>query len=247
MKKAIFWFFALILTCNPFKSISQSGKGYVLIAIKPSDAIVRLDTMLVQSNKSHILIDSGSHIIKIWAPGMKLVTDTLKVAEGHNVLFRRKLEPTIEYKNYSKELHSYKTKKVLTRYLPGLVTLGASIFYYSYYQKYNTDANNYLDKANASKDKYESLTDIIQIQSHKAEYTYYKDLYDESFDKSVKISNQAKIVIPVAVVLTGVFYYYSKKLIKPEFAETPLLSNLSFNYELAGQTAGPRLNYSVKF
>lgn len=247
MRKARYWLLAFSLFLLPLASVSQSGKGYLLIAIKPDDATIRLDTALVKSSKSHILVDSGSHIIKVWAPGMKLITDTVKITEGRNVLFRRKLEPTVEYQKFSEELQIYKHKKFLMRQLPGLATLAASITYFSLYQINNSDANDYLDKANSSKAKYESLTDIIQIQSYKAEYFYYKDLYDESFEKAVKISNQAKIVIPVAVVITGVFYYYSKKLIKPEFTETPLLSNVSFNYELTGQTAGPRFNCSIKF
>jgi len=243
MQKSKILFLTFLLIFFKLNSFAQQGKGYMMVAIKPSDAIIRLDTMRIYQKQSHLPVDVGTYVIKAWAPRMKMITDTIHIVENKAVLFRRKLEYTDEYKNYKKELRIYNRK----RYLPGALTLVASLTYLGFYLKYDSDADKYLEKANASKEEYESLTDLVDIQLAKSDYENYKDLYDEALDRTVNVATQAMIVIPVAVVTTGVLHYYSSKLVKPVFNEVPLLSDISFDYKFTGQAQGPRLNFSFKF
>ncbi|MBK9046808.1 MAG: hypothetical protein IPL74_08915 [Bacteroidetes bacterium] len=233
----------LVILLNTISN-GQNGKGYMLVAISPDDAIIRIDTALFVQKKSHMVVDTGTYVIRAWAPKTIMITDTIRVTEGRSVLFRKKLEYTDEYKKHRKALHAYNMKK----YVPATVTVCASLFYIGMYGKFYKDAkDNYLDKALESKAAYENATDINEILAHKESYNSYKSKYDKSIDKANKTLNQAKIVIPVAAAVTGVMFYYSLRLTKPVFKETPMLSNMTFDYELLGQTPGPRVNFNVKF
>lgn len=225
-------------------SYGQNGKGYMLIAISPDDAIIRLDTALFVQKKSHMVVDTGTYVIRAWAPKTVMITDTIHITEGRSVLFRKKLEYSEAYKKHRKAIHAYNMKK----YVPATVTVCASLFYIGMYGKFYREAkNNYLEKALESKAVYENATDIQEIQTYKEAYNMYKSKYDKSIDKANKTLSQAKIVIPVAAAISGAMFYYSLRLTKPVFKETPMLADMTFDYELIGQTPGPRVNFNVKF
>jgi hypothetical protein len=225
-------------------AFSQNGKGYWMIAISPSDAIIRIDTALFVQKKVHMPVDTGTYVIRAWAPKTVMITDTIHVAEGKSVLFRKKLEYTNEYKQYRKELRSYNMKK----YVPASVTIATSLVFIGMYNKFYKEAkNDYLKKARDYKAAYESSTDAAEIETYKNAYYSYKSKYDNSIKKANNTLKQASIVIPTAVVVTGVMFYFSSRLVKPVFKETPMLSNLTFDYELLGQYPGPRANVNIKF
>jgi len=234
-------FFTVLFTT--FYIHAQSGKGYLLVAVKPDNAIIRLDTVLVQQKQSHQVIDSGTYIIKAWAPGRKLVVDTLHIGEGKGVLFRRKLQHTEEYKKYKTQRYAYN----MTKYLPGAATIGISLYYLGQYLNHDAEAKKYLEKANDNKETYDGLTDLEEIIKYKSIYKSNKEKYDSALKRTNNVISNASIVIPSAIVITGVLYYCSRKFIKPVFNEVPLLSDLSLDYELTGYARGPRINGCIKF
>lgn len=243
MKDFRFGYIVLIFFMLCGESIAQSGKGYLLIAVKPDDAIIRLDTTFMIQKRAHQPVDTGTYVIKAWAPGRMLVVDTLKIGEGKGVLFRRKLQHTEEYKRYKTQKHVYN----MTRYLPGVATIGIALYYTGQYFRQNANIEKYLDKANESKAIYENLTDAAQIEKYQNIYNINRDKYDSAIRRTNGVISNATIVIPSAIVVTGVLYYVSRKVIKPVFNETPLLSDLSLNYELTGFASGPRINTVIKF
>ncbi len=192
--------------------------------------------------RSHQVVDSGTYVIKAWAPGRKLIVDTLQIGEGKGVLFRRKLQHTEEYKRFKTQRYAYN----MTRYLPGAATIGIALYYAGQYARQNANAKKYLDQANESKVIYENLTDATEIEKYKNIYNINKDKYDSAIKRTNSVASNATIVIPAAIVVTGVLYYVSRKVIKPVFEETPLLSDLSLNYELSGFARGPRINTVIK-
>jgi hypothetical protein len=231
----------LFFFCNVLKA--QTGKGYLLIAVKPKDAIIRIDTALYQQTWKHIEIDSGHYVIQAWAPHKKLLTDTVYIKEKRGVVFRHRLENTEAYKDYLATKHLQNGLK----FIPGVATICAGLIYLGAYQTHQNNADEYLEKANASKATYESMTDINDMQQVKEDFYKYKTLYEDALNKSEKIAKQASIVIPAGVILSGALFYYASKFMHPVYTETPLLSGLSVNYELTGQLPGPRVNCSLKF
>ena len=232
----------ILLMCN--MAFSQNGKGYWMIAISPSDAIIRIDTALFVQKKVLMAVDTGTYVIRAWAPKTVMITDTIHVSEGKSVLFRKKLEYTDEYKRYRKDLRAYNMKK----YVPASVTIATSLVYIGMYSKFYKEAkNDYLKKARDYKAAYESSTDAAEIETYKNAYYSYKSKYDNSIKKANNTLKQASIVIPSAVIVTGVMFYFSSRLVKPVFKETPMLSNLTIDYELLGQYPGPRANLNIKF
>jgi len=240
-------FLILVSVFLSFNSFAQTGKGYLLVAVKPDDAIIRLDTALVQQQMKHFPVDTGRHIIKAWAHGRKLVVDTLDFTENTSILFRKKLEYTDEYKDYRHKKHSYNTSKIGTAYFPGLFTISISIAFFITHKSAVNKSEDYLNDAITSKEKYENLTDEAEIHDEKEIYSRHKSNYDEQINRANKISTSAKIIIPTGIVVTGVLYYFSTKLVKPVFNEQPALSGLSLDYQLTGQYTGPRINYNLKF
>src|SRR5688572_2264550 len=236
-------FLILVSVLLSFNSFAQTGKGYLLVAVKPDDAIIRLDTSLVQQKMKHFPVDTGSHIIKAWAPGRKLIVDTLDFSENTPVLFRKNLEFTDEYKVYRHKKHMYNTSKIGMGYFPGIFTIGISLSFFILHQVAENKADGYLNDAIASKEKYESLTDEAEIQDEKDLYYSHKSNYEAEIKRANNISTSAKIIIPAGIVVTGILYYFSTKLVKPVFSEQPALSGLSLNYQLTGQYTGPRINY----
>ena len=124
MKLIIFSLIASFLFFFHLYSFAQGGKGYLMIAVRPENAIIRLDTTLVIQKQIHQVIDPGTYIIRAWAPGRKLIVDTLIIGEGQGILFRRKLQTTDEYTRYKTQKLLYNT----TRILPGAITLGVQYF-----------------------------------------------------------------------------------------------------------------------
>ncbi len=243
MKKSRHGFIFLFVCCFCFKGLAQSGKGYLLIAVKPDDAIIRLDTTLMIQKRSHQTIDTGTYVIKTWAPGRKLIIDTLHIEEGKGVLFRRKLQHTDEFEQYKTQKHMYN----IMRYTPGVATVGIALYYAAQYTSQTANAKKYLKKANEIKDIYNTLTDVNSIEGYKNIYIENKNKYDSAIKRTNNVIRTATIVIPAAIVITGVLHYISRKVIKPVFKETPLLSNLSLNYEFSGFATGPRINTVIKF
>lgn len=243
MNKSRPGFLFLFFFCFGFKSFAQPGKGYLLIAVKPDDAIIRLDTALMIQKRAHQTIDTGTYVIKTWAPGRKLIIDTLHIEEGKGVLFRRKLQHTDEFKQYKTQKHIYN----LMRYTPGVATIGIALYYAAQYKSQSANAKKYLEKANESKDNYNTHTDVNAIERYKNIYSDNKNKYDSAIKRTNNVIRDATIIIPAAIVITGVLYYVSRAVVKPVFKETPLLSDLSLNYELSGFANGPRINTVIRF
>jgi hypothetical protein len=226
---------------------AQTGKGYVMIAVSPNDAVIRLDTSLFIQKKSHVPLDTGTYILRAWAPKCQLVTDTLHVTSAKPMVYRLKLPYTEQYNAYRKEKQEYNRKMLLTRYVPWGVTLGMILYFPAQYSIEKNAAEDYLDDAYAHKATYESLTDAEQIDIYKKQYNQSKSDYESSIKKSDNAKNSALIAIPTAVVISGVLYMVSRKFEKPVYEETPLLSRVSFSVlpNVTGKTTA--VSCAIKF
>jgi hypothetical protein len=237
--------FLFLMFANPLSA--QTGKGYVMIAVNPDDAVIRLDTTLFIQKKSHVALDTGTYILRAWAPRCQLVTDTLHVNSTRPMVFRMKLPYTAEYKAYRKEKQEYNRKMLLTRYVPWGITIGMILYFPAQYTIEKNAADDYLDDAYAHKASYESLTDAEQIDFYKKQYNQSKSDYESSIKKSDNAKNAALIAIPAAAVVSGVLYMVSRKFEKPVYEETPLLSRVSFSVlpNVTGKTTA--VSCAVKF
>jgi hypothetical protein len=226
---------------------AQNIQSPLMIVISPEESVIRLDTALFKQTNKHIMTDSGSYVIRAWAPKKKLLIDTIHVDGRNPVLYRKKLENSDAYKAYKKDLNSYYRKALLTKYVPAMLTIGSAIYFTSRYRYQENQAEGHLDKCKEYKAQYELATDNDKIEQYRKGFYSEKEQYDAAVEKANNTIKQATIVIPVGLVATGVLLYISRDLKKPVYTETPLLSGLNFNYEWFGQTPGPRINYSFKF
>lgn len=226
---------------------AQNGKGVLMIAVSPSDAVIRIDTALFKQKTTHMQVDTGTYTIRAWAPGRVMITETIHVKESPPVLFRRDLEYTPEYREYRKQKRGYNIKMTNLRYIPGGATIAAGVYLAARYQVNKSDADRNKQDAEESLKIYSSLTDQEQIEFYRAKYLKSLELHDEAIRKANDTRSLAMIVVPAGIVTTGVCYFLSRKVVKPVFEEVPALSGLSFDYSLSGDHPGPRFHYSYKF
>lgn len=208
---------------------AQDNKGHILVAVKPEKAIVRFDTTNISNFKGHLHVDTGMHVIRAWAPGRQLVTDTVSVNSKKPFVYRIELPYTAEYKAYAKARNKYRTNMVLTRYVPWAVTLAVAVYFPLQYKNEKDAADDYYEEAIRYKETYESLTDAEQIATYKAGYEQSKANYEDALEKSDNAATTAMIAIPAAVAVSTGLYFFSRKFERPVFEEEPLLSGLSFS------------------
>lgn len=224
-----FFTFVLALTACCYAANAQSTKGYLLLAIKPSDAVVRLDTLNVSGIKSHIQLDTGNYILKAWAPGYSLFTDTVTITSKSPLVYRARLTYSEPYMQYRKEKKSYQKHMALTRYIPWAVTAFVTIYFPLQYISQSNAADDYYNDALYYKDVYETSTDAGLILASKERYYLAKADYESALEKSNKAATAALVAIPTAMAISTWLYFYSEKFEKPLFEETPLLSNVSIS------------------
>jgi hypothetical protein len=247
LQKIIVAILVPVLFCVVHKLQAQNKQSPLMIAVSPDNSIIRLDTALFRQTKSHFMADTGIYLIKAWAPGRKLLTDTIHVSGNGPVLYRKKLEKTNEYKAFKHENRKVIRKVFLQRVLPGLVTAGSAAYFTIGYNKYKDDAQKHLDKCTELKSAYEGATGLAEVTEYRDGYLAEKERYDSAIKRANDLVKQATIILPVEIVTTGVLWYVSRKLQKPVFTETPLLSDLNFDYNFFGNAPGPRFNYVFKF
>ncbi len=245
MKKA-FIFVNLFILLFSSTLLAQSPAGYVLIVVKPEDAIIRLNDDLFKQKTAHLKLDTGRYIIRSWAAGRELVTDTIFVKENTPLLYRKKLGYTEEYKKYRVKKLSYKSQKS-SIYVMGGITVASAIYFYLDYAGTVKDANDYRDKANEYKAIYESQTDVNEIIKYRNAFERNKALHEESVDKANSAASRSILYVSAGAVATGVLYVISRKITKPVFKEIPLLSDLSFNYDFNQASSGPRVLFYKRF
>ncbi|MCW3072143.1 MAG: hypothetical protein JWO44_2033 [Bacteroidetes bacterium] len=201
------------------------GKGKAIIYFEsPTPVTVRLDTALLRQTKNPILLNEGSYIVRAWAPTKELYTDTITIKEGKTTICVKTLKNSEGYSAYLEELSSYKLKKTGACYVALPATLLYSGFAYFKYKQNARLMNEHLENAQSAKEGYEHSISLTNISIYKERYYSEKAIYESYLKKNNRLANLSCVVIPAGLVASAALIYWSGKLKKPIYSETPLLS-----------------------
>ncbi|MCW3104080.1 MAG: hypothetical protein JWO09_2520 [Bacteroidetes bacterium] len=201
------------------------GKGKAIIYFgSPTPVTVRLDTALLRQTKNPILLKEGKYIVRAWAPTKELFTDTITITEGKTTICVKSLKNSEAYSEYRRELSSYKLKKAGARYVVLPATLLYSGFAYFKYRQNAKLMNEHLENAHIAKEGYEHSISLSNISMYKETYYSEKAIYESYIKKNNRLSTLSCVIIPAGIVASAVLIYWSGKLEKPRYSETPLLS-----------------------
>jgi hypothetical protein len=193
---------------------------------KPDSAIIKSGELYFEYGKFKEL-DTGTYIIKAWAPTRQLVSRTVELKANQYKTIPLKLPYTPAYKKYLRKNRSYKIKKMLFRYsfIAGYLLLASNS--YAIMQHNQDDADHFFEEAEKYKTEYEQSFWEYDLQFNRSRFEQNKLNYDEAL---AEVNSQRKILIAGAAataVLTYVGWKISNKLKKPVYEkETPLLSDM---------------------
>lgn len=240
MKGVFFICLALTFCLNISFIYSQNfepGKGKALIYFySKTKVIVRLDTMLLQQVTTPISLKEGKYVVRAWAPTKKLFIDTIQIRENKTTIVSKRLESSKEYKEYERQLATYRTQKNCSKFIPFPLTLGYSGFVLWKYNQNKKNMNASFEKAQEAKVGYENSISILDINTYKETYNTEQSNYEEYRTNNNRLSKTATIIIPVALIGSTALYLLSKKLVKPTYTEVPLLSFNSLNISRENST-----------
>jgi hypothetical protein len=224
-----FW----ILFFNPTITSAQNfelGKGKAVIYFESNTpVIVRLDTLLWKQTTNLVDLKEGKYILRAWAPTKKLYIDTITIFESKTTIVTTHLKNTDEYNTYRQKQSSYKFKRLLTGVFPFSLTMGYSAIVFSRYQQNKKLMNQHFESASIAANNYENATSSYDVAKSKQEYDDEKIRYSYYRTINNKIATRGTVTIGAALVATvGLFYIY-KKIKKPTYTETPLLTLNSIN------------------
>lgn len=231
MKKSLLLLFCLNTFFLKAQNFEQ-GKGKAVIFFEPNkNVIVRLDTLLIKQTSTPIILAEGKYVLRAWAPTKQLFTDTITIRENQTTIFTHHLKNSTEYSIYKKKLSRYKIKKISTQMLPIPLTLGYSAFMFTKYNTNNKLLNKHLENAKTASTNYENSLSIEDKDKYKLEYDIEKSNYETYRNKNNKIVKVATVSTSIGIIASAALLYLSRKIIKPEFKEVPLLSLNTISFE----------------
>lgn len=225
----------------------ETGKGKAIIFFgSNTPTIVRLDTALIQQSQKPFLLNEGKYVIKAWAPTKKLFIDTITIQEGKTTICVRKLENSDDYDLYKRNLNMYKLKIMGTRFVPFPLTAGYALFSYLRYNKNKKLGHEHLLKAQEAKRGYETSISVSNITKNYELYYEEKAQYENYIKKNNKLSVATSIIIPTGIVASAAIMYLSKKIKRPAFSETKLLSLNSAGIEYESSSCSLSLIFDIQ-
>lgn len=214
----------LLLSTGSFAQSFEPSSGLAIIFFEAdTKIIVKLDSTTIEQTKDPILLKEGKYVVKAWAPHKKLFVDTIIVKENKTSICVNHLRSTDEYIHYKNQLRSYKLKKcALFAPLP-LVAVFSGVTL----SRINTnkkEMERYTERAAVATAGYNSAVAVTNINVFKQEYELSRSQYNKRLHENNRLRTTACIVVPVGIVASAALFIITRKLVKPVYAETPLLS-----------------------
>ncbi|PCJ86739.1 MAG: hypothetical protein COA57_05885 [Flavobacteriales bacterium] len=224
-----------LLCVIPFHLLCQET-GKMIFNVKPSNAIIRLDTMKITKLLTPVSLNAGTYTVKVWAPKMKYYEGKLKVEPNKTKVFGKSLTYCDEYRTFKKQLNSYRLKNIAFKYIPVISAVGYSTFGFLKLRKWDQEIDEYYDKASEAKNNYENAISLNEIGKHKTDFNNYKSKYE----KATKNYNNFIIYSCIGTdLIFGCFLWRkASKLKKAKYKEDPKLSQWRFNINLSSKQTG---------
>lgn len=233
----------LFVICFCFSNLSNAqSKSKMRVYTKPSEAIIKLDTMHLQYGKA-ILLDSGVYEIEAWAPKRELVKKKVVITQDQFKTVPIKLPYTKEYKKYRNKKRVYTIEKMGLRY--GLI-IGYAVFAASNYfniQDLEDQADQNEIDAQNYRQAYQKSFWSTDIAFNRAQFELSKAAYEENVEEIDENWQKIQIGAGVTAVLTFITWKLSNKLNKPIFSETPKLSQLQVNPMVSPNSTALQIKY----
>lgn len=222
------YFLLSVFTLVNISLASAQNKVVFYVEAYPFNTEVMVDTMHIKPcspvSYDHIYyLTEGKHVLKAWAPGYKLMVDTIQVKEsttGTKKIIR--LTQTDTYKNYERLLGNYKTKKGMLVGLPALATLAMGVATFVKYKR----ADKYYEAALTAKHDYDVSITINEIASAKAKFIDQRDLYNKEMNTCKR-----NLFITGGLVMTELLtLHLASRLAKPTFTDNNPLSHVQVEF-----------------
>jgi hypothetical protein len=225
IKKALLIFLTLIAI---FSNIHAQNKVMFYVYANPYNTLVKVDTMnitpCIMPSYDHVYyLTEGKHVLKAWAPGFKMLVDTIEIIGGSKAINKKiDLVKTSDYMNYERLLANYKSKKAFMISIPSAAALGLGIATYFKYKA----ADKYYEAAMQAKYNYDYSITLTEISNAKAEFLNQRSLYNSEL-KACK----RNLYIIGGILFTDIFLIHlAGRLKKPVFDEKNPLAHLKVGF-----------------
>ena len=239
--KAIFFF--LIFSFFTFQLLAQN-KSKVRIYTKPKESVIKLGDSTLEYGKFYEL-DSGRYAVKVWAPKHELTIKKFNVTTNQLKTVPVKLSYSESYKKHRQRVNWYTTKKVALKYGVAATYIFIAINSYSKVIKYNDDASRYKEEALGYKQAYESSFWPNDLTFNRERFQQSKNNYEDA----IQVVSQNQQVLLYGGITAGILAYFSWKkannLVKPEYQEEPLLSDLKISPVFNQNTSGIAISFKL--
>lgn len=236
----ILFFFILCFSFCKFSNAQSKSK--MRVYTKPSNAVIKLDTMHLKYGKS-IVLDSGVYEIKAWAPKRELVKKKVTITQNQFKTVPIKLPYTKDYKKYRNKKRVYTAEKLGLRY--GLVIGYAVIAASNYFEIQNLEDQadqNEMDAQNY-RQAYQKSFWATDISFNRRQFELSKAAYEENVEEINENWQKIQLGAGITAVLTYFTWKLSNKLNKPSFSETPKLSQFQVNPLVSPNSTALQINY----
>lgn len=210
--------------------INAQDRQSVNFNINPPEAIVKIDGITYKSGNFYLQLDTGIHIIEMWAPKRKLIKDSIRVSnEGVN-RYQIYLPYSENYREYQKELKQHNRKRTAINSIIPIASLAYfGIVYRNGLNNYDETLLELEQEAYWIKDTYDKgkyTSDFVGLKDDFEAVEFEYNMNIEARDKYIK---NHRIILGTCAVLEIGLIIWSKYWQKPEYTENSLLSHLKLS------------------
>ncbi len=199
----------------------------VKLNIKPSNAIVYIDSIKIKATLDSVKLDTGQHQVRVWAPQKKLVEREVRIQPTGKQAIGVSLPPSDAYRTYRRQKANYIGQVFMTKYVfipAAIVTAGVST------ERIISLGNQMEEQrklTEAARQEYNDArtinTTIGAVSRFEQSEAEYQKLRQNRNDWIVAMS----VAVPVGIA-SFVLIRLGTDLVLPEYKESPLLSKTDF-------------------
>ena len=215
--------------------LQAQNKGSFRVLTQPQGAIIELGDQTLEYGKFYD-IDTGNYVIKAWMAKRELLEKKIHVKDSDIVTVRMKLDYSEVYKKYEFKRKRYHVSQGVLKYGFGVSYLIYELNSISDINKFKDDAERFENEVNLYKGQYEQSFWSNDFGFFKAKYNQNLTNYVESVDAVNRRYRNLQIGAAAAIITTYFGWKIAKKIKKPTYTESPLLS---------GITVRPNLNNNL--
>ena len=214
----------ILIIVFPLWTIAQdTAKSQVIIFTDCDSPVVRIGEQKISEVKKPFQFYAGTYVIRFWAPGRELVTDSIRILPGQMNVIRKKLPLTDDFKNYLKQDARLKRPYKISL----IASCGIALLYGFNFYEMTHFKNNTQD----AYEKYIQSEILTDLQTNYNNYESNKSKYNRHRVINNALLIGGGILIPSALIWSNWYYKKRTKPFKPnEILLTKVVPVININY-----------------